>query len=64
MLFRLLIRQWCPAWQPGFTSGAAPYRFIASGGGVYEYTLENAADNDITTLEARQQRLAKELLTR
>lgn len=51
-------------WQPGFTSGGTPYRFVAPGGGVFEYTLENAADNDVSTLEARQQRLAKELLTR
>ena len=50
--------------QPGFTSGGTPYRFVAPGGGVFEYTLENAADNEVSTLEARQQRLAKELLTR
>ncbi|GAQ85865.1 B9 domain-containing protein [Klebsormidium nitens] len=50
--------------KPGFTSGGTPYRFVAPGGGVFEYTLENAANNDVSTLEARQQRLAKELLTR
>lgn len=55
---------WLPSVQPGFTSGGTPYRFVAPGGGVFEYTLENAADNDVSTLEARQQRLAKELLTR